>query len=136
MSCATVLTKNIAILTIEKAAATKIFLETYYNELLYNDILTTEKKHSKRSVRRLKLISQLRAEEELHGFERRAKLRRLERRESNYLRETRRLKTRNIRKGGEFGQAASMYEVVKVVGKGSFGVVRLVREKHQDEYVP
>ncbi|KAH8814942.1 kinase-like domain-containing protein [Xylogone sp. PMI_703] len=32
-------------------------------------------------------------------------------------------------------EPASTYEVVKVLGKGSFGVVRLVREKH-DEHVP
>jgi hypothetical protein len=32
-------------------------------------------------------------------------------------------------------QMASMYEVVKVLGKGSFGVVRLVREKATDKLV-
>jgi serine/threonine protein kinase len=30
---------------------------------------------------------------------------------------------------------ASKYEVVKVLGKGSFGVVRLVREKSENQYV-
>lgn len=133
MSSVPGLTKKIAILTVEKAASTKVFLETHYNELLYNDLLTKTKKHTKRSIRRLELINQLRADEELSGLERRALLRRLERRESDYLRETRLMKTRNIRKGGEYGQATSMYDVIKVVGKGSFGVVRLVREKHWDE---
>lgn len=57
------------------------------------------------------------------------------RRESDHLREIRRMKSRpRTPLCGD--QMASMYEVVKVLGKGSFGVVRLVREKVTEKYVP
>jgi serine/threonine protein kinase len=53
-------------------------------------------------------------------------------RESEYLREIRVMKAKNLRilgaqaAGDEY--RARDYETVKVLGKGSFGVVRLVRE--------
>jgi serine/threonine protein kinase len=40
-----------------------------------------------------------------------------------------------LRTAKDLDQMASSYEVVKVLGKGSFGVVRLVREKVEDEQV-
>jgi serine/threonine protein kinase len=52
-------------------------------------------------------------------------------RESEYLRELRTMKTKNLRMLGApvSGRAqASDFETVKVLGKGSFGVVRLVRD--------
>lgn len=53
------------------------------------------------------------------------------RRESEYLRDVRVMKAKNLRmlgvQGGDEYRARD-YETVKVLGKGSFGVVRLVRE--------
>jgi protein-serine/threonine kinase len=53
--------------------------------------------------------------------------------ETEHLRETRVMKIRssNALKGKD--TTASRYEVVKVLGKGSFGVVRLVKERRDDE---
>jgi protein-serine/threonine kinase len=52
--------------------------------------------------------------------------------ETDHLRQTRVMKARagNVMKGKD--SLASKYEVVKVLGKGSFGIVRLVREKSDD----
>jgi serine/threonine protein kinase len=53
-------------------------------------------------------------------------------RESEYLRELRTMKTKNMKMLGGPGagrsQAGGDYETVKVLGKGSFGVVKLVRD--------
>ena len=53
------------------------------------------------------------------------------RRESEHLRLLRVMKARSADKGGQKGVAVAGYEVVKILGKGSFGVVRLVREREK-----
>ncbi len=53
--------------------------------------------------------------------------------ESDHLRESRVLKSRSLNVPMGKDDAASKYEVVQVLGKGSFGVVRLVREKVDQE---
>ncbi|KAI5310179.1 hypothetical protein KEM55_000800 [Ascosphaera atra] len=54
------------------------------------------------------------------------------RQETDYLRQQRVLKSKaDFRKHGE-GMSIAGYEVIKVLGKGSFGVVRLVKEKSLD----
>ena len=53
--------------------------------------------------------------------------------ETDHLRETRVMKTRGMKALAGQDVITSRYDVVKVLGKGSFGVVRLVREKDETE---
>ena len=112
------------VVTVETAANAKIFFETHFNLLLADHA-------SPRSLRRddleLRLESQSLSEEQ----------RKQERTawaayESEHLRQSRVLKskTNKISKGSGSGVAVAGYEVVRILGKGSFGVVRLVREKN------
>lgn len=116
----------IAIITVEKAAATKIFFECHYNELLSNTV-------TPRSLRRRELEGALYEDVTLSSFEKDMQRRAWVRRETNHLREMRTMKSRT-RNPDCCDQMASMYEVVKVLGKGSFGVVRLVREKIAERF--
>ncbi|GAP85959.2 putative AGC NDR protein kinase [Rosellinia necatrix] len=110
------------ILTVEKAAAAKIYLETYFNEKL--------NKPSPRSLRRRYLESEL-----YHGFglssaEKDMRRALFYQRETNHARETRVLAARSLGvMRCERAELADDYEVIKILGKGSFGVVRLVRKK-------
>ena len=112
------------ILTVETAANAKIFFETYYDPLLAGNT-------SPRSLRRRELESSLDAQampEERRQLERRA----LRDYESDYLRQVRTLKCRTSWTTYKSGIAIAGFEVVRILGKGSFGVVRLVREKTPD----
>ncbi|KAI0890605.1 kinase-like domain-containing protein [Annulohypoxylon maeteangense] len=110
------------ILTVERAAAAKIFLETYYDEQL--------SKPSPRSLRRRYLEGELYHGNGLTEAEKDARRRKFYKQETDYLRESRVLKAKSIGAvQGKHNQLAGGYEVLKILGKGSFGVVRLVREK-------
>ncbi|KAI0136595.1 kinase-like domain-containing protein [Xylariales sp. AK1849] len=113
------------ILTVETAAAAKIYLETYYNDLL--------SKPSPRSMRLQYLESQL-YNSALTPQERVARRQMFYTQETHHLRETRVLKTRSIgaTMQGLPSNLASKYDVLKILGKGSFGVVRLVRERSSE----
>lgn len=111
------------VVTVETTANAKIFFETHFNSLLAGHA-------SPRSIRRndleLRLESQSTSEEQ----------RQQERSEwaayeSEYLRQSRVLKSKSneMSKRSGSGVAIAGYEVVRILGKGSFGVVRLVREK-------
>jgi protein-serine/threonine kinase len=107
-------------LTVEKAASAKIFFECHYNDLFTASV-------SPRSMRRREL------ERELHHgslslMEQQERREKWAKRESEYLREVRAMKAR-VRGSKNTDGMASSFELVKVLGKGSFGVVRLVREK-------
>ncbi|KAK4097916.1 kinase-like protein [Parathielavia hyrcaniae] len=122
-----------SIATVERAAAAKIYLEIHFNELLASG-------PSPRQMRQQILETELfnRGRERglpLNAAETQMARAQLWRRESEYQREVRAMKTRNLKvllgaassRTGVRSQAGD-YETVKILGKGSFGVVRLVRD--------
>ena len=113
------------IVTVETTANAKIFFETHFNSILSGQA-------SPRSQRRHEL------EARLHSEPLSLEQRELERhiwakQESDYLRQSRVLKTKTNNISGSKGVSVAGYEVVRILGKGSFGVVRLVREKSIDQ---
>lgn len=109
------------IVTVESAANAKIFFEPYFNALLSDQ-------KTPRSYRRHELEARLRMEactEEQCQRERAH----WALQESDQLRRTRVLKSKANAKTGKSGVSLAGFEVVKVLGKGSFGIVRLVRQK-------
>jgi protein-serine/threonine kinase len=118
----------LAIVTVEKAAAAKIFLECHYNDVTCS-LMTS------RSIRRRQLECALYEDTTSSEAEKNHKRFALAQMETDHLRETRVMKTLGIKALAGQDVIASKYEVVKVLGKGSFGVVRLVREKSETEWV-
>ncbi len=118
------------IVTVETTANAKIFFESHFNSLLAGHA-------SPRSIRRKDL--ELRLESQSISEEQRQQERSAwAAYESEHLRQTRVLKskTSEVSKGSGSGVAVAGYEVVRILGKGSFGVVRLVREKNDAVLVP
>jgi len=113
------------VVTVEKAAAAKIYLETFFNELLSQP--------SPRSLRLQYLEAQLYHDSKLSAAEKDQMRNDFFRRETEYLRELRVIKTESLlalaAPKGATTPCEKKYDVVKVLGKGSFGVVRLVKEK-------
>ncbi|KAL9123742.1 MAG: hypothetical protein Q9217_006858 [Psora testacea] len=112
------------ILTVETAANAKIYFETYYDHLLAGDATS-------RSLRRreleCRLDSQATAEEH-----RRCQRWAWANCESDHLRQLRVLRNKSNQGANNPSVAVGGYEVVRILGKGSFGVVRLVREKESN----
>lgn len=109
-----------SIVTVETTAAAKIFFETHFNSILSGQ---TSPRAQRMQDLELKLLAGPMSAEQIMK-ERNEWVRR----ESEYLRQTRILKTRTNSTSMDKGISVAGYEVVKVLGKGSFGVVRLVRE--------
>ena len=115
------------VVTVETTANAKIFFETHFNSLL-------SQRASPRSQRRNELELRLQKEplsaeqcqEERHAWAAQ---------ETEHLRQSRVLKSRTNGSIGSTGVSVAGYEVVRILGKGSFGVVRLVREKENGRRV-
>lgn len=112
---------NPTVVSVETTAHAKIFFETHFNSLFAGHA-------SPRSLRRQDLESFL-------GSQSLTEERRQQERavwaayESEHLRQVRVLKGKTNRMNNTSGVAVAGYEVIRILGKGSFGVVRLVREK-------
>jgi protein-serine/threonine kinase len=109
--------------TVERAAAAKIYLETYYNDLLT--------RATPRSLRRRAMEYDLWRSRALTQAEKDAVRRGFYDHERWNLRETRVLKWQSSKaaQGVAAGPYLDDFEAIKILGKGSFGVVRLVKEK-------
>ncbi|PNS20726.1 hypothetical protein CAC42_2971 [Sphaceloma murrayae] len=111
----------VSVMTIEKAAAIKIYLETHFSKLLSSG-------PTDRSIRRRNFEHNLIA----NAFTDSQRLiARTEwyQAEAAHTRQMRVLKTTSLLRHTMKGIDIAGYEVVRVLGKGSFGVVRLVTEK-------
>lgn len=109
------------VVTVETTANAKIFFETHFNLILSSQ-------QSPRSLRRYEL--ELRLQSRRLSAEQRQQERAMwANKESEHLRRDRVLKSKTNEMNGSTGVAVAGYEVVRVLGKGSFGVVRLVRKK-------
>ena len=115
---------NPTILTVETTANAKAFFEIHYDPLLAGN--TTPRSLRRRDFEEALEVCAL-PEAERH-LERRA----WASNESVHLRQTRVLKSRTNSLQDRSGVSIAGYEVIRILGKGSFGVVRLVREKEHD----
>jgi serine/threonine protein kinase len=107
--------------TIENAAAAKVFFESQFNQLL-------RAKVTPRSMRRRNMERKLFAMG-ISNEERQHQRKSWYVAENHHLRQTRVMKSKTLVRQSIKGVHVSNYDIVRVLGKGSFGVVRLVREK-------
>jgi serine/threonine protein kinase len=113
--------KDPTIATVEKTAAAKCALEIHFQELLFEP-------HTPRSIRRErfeKRILQLGLPHEQRLLARS----RWFREESDHLRQMRILKSSSLARQDSKGISIAGFDIIRVLGKGSFGVVRLVTER-------
>lgn len=121
-----------SIVTVELVAAAKIYLETHFEQLLTAG-------PSPREIRLQLLEIDLFHRSRIIGMpldpaEIQVEYSKLYRRESEYLREVRTMKTRSLRalRMPHVGRQVDLideYKTLKVLGKGSYGVVKLVRDR-------
>lgn len=108
-----------SIKTVEAASVAKVYLELYFNSIFQNK--------DPRQQRQLEL------EQHIYSFELTPEERSMTRHnwilsENDYLRQCRVLKSNRYCTRSEDTISVAGYKAIKVLGKGSFGVVRLVRK--------
>jgi tRNA A-37 threonylcarbamoyl transferase component Bud32 len=116
-----------SIVTVEATAAAKIFLETHFNAILSG--------RDARGQRHRGLQEHLCTLPFTHE-ERKAAKQAWVAQETEYLRQTRVMKSYSNRFNHKETISAAGYETVKLLGQGSFGVVRLVKEKGSVDTAP
>ncbi|EED23433.1 protein kinase, putative [Talaromyces stipitatus ATCC 10500] len=116
-----------SIVTVETAAVAKVFFETHFNEI-YSP-------QDGRKQRFRELQAHLCALP-FTNEERFAVQKAWAAQESEYLRQTRVLKSRSNRAHDREAVSFAGYEVIRVLGQGSFGTVQLVKEKTVDQELP
>ena len=116
-----VLSPQPTITTIEAAANVKIFLETHYNQLLSGaDARTMRSKAFETNL----------AMSDLPPSSHEMARQKWQQSQTNHLRRQRLMMAKSAKPGSSLHISAAGYEAVRILGKGSFGVVRLVREKN------
>lgn len=106
--------------TVESAAAAKVYLETTFNSIFQN---LNARRQRQLELEQYILVFQITPEEQMIAR------RNWVMQENEHLRRYRCLKSRLGCTSNENAISKAGYEPIKVLGMGSFGVVRLVREK-------
>ena len=109
-----------SVTTVENVAATKVYFEAHFNELLLEPA-------SPRTLRR-KRFEQLMYDKGLSHDERITARQQWTQAESDHLRQMRVLKASSLARHQVKGISIAGFDAIRVLGKGSFGVVRLVTE--------
>jgi len=112
-----------SIISAEAVSVAKLYLEPYYNSIFQNSDPRSQRLHElEQHMYAFQLAPDEEAQTRQHWLLQ----------ENEYLRRCRALKNmRSVQ--GENAPSIAGYEVIKVLGRGSFGVVRLVREKKSDD---
>lgn len=113
-----------SIITVEAAAVAKVFLELYFNSIFQNQDPRLQRQHElEQHIYAFQLGPDERASTRCNWILQ----------ENEHLRQCRALKTSMRSRKQKDVVSNAGYEVIKILGKGSFGVVRLVREKNNAE---
>ena len=109
------------VVTVETTANAKIFFETHFNSILSDQQNPRLKRRHDLELRlQTGFLSPEQIQEARVAWANK---------ESEHLRRSRVLKSKINEMTGNAGVAVAGYEIIRILGKGSFGVVRLVREK-------
>jgi serine/threonine protein kinase len=109
-----------SIVTVEATATAKIYFETHFTQTMLSHRPRSQRRRDLETVLENRNWSQAKRHKARAAFIRQ---------ENEFLRQDRVLKTKANALKRSKGVSIAGYEIVKVLGKGSFGVVRLVKEK-------